>query len=114
MIIRGGLSLPRPTARNMPIPSSAARSVVDDVDPQAVAPRRPRCASSARTSGLTSLEARFDRRPGQVGALADDDPAGCGGLRPRHPRRWATTRMSSSRTGGVVSEVVAGTCDLGS
>ena len=85
-IIRGGLSLPRPTARNMPIPSLAARSGVDDVDRQAVALRRSPLASSARTSGLTSFEARLARRPGDVGALADD-PAALGGRGERRRRR---------------------------
>ena len=36
-IIRGGLSLPRPTAMNMPMPSSVGALGLDDVDPQAVA-----------------------------------------------------------------------------
>ncbi len=57
-IIRGGLSLPRPTAMNMPIPSSVARSG------SITSIHRPCCsaiarASSARTSGLRSLAARF-------------------------------------------------------
>ena len=34
-IIRGGLSMPRPTAMNMPMPSSG-RARLDDVDPQTV------------------------------------------------------------------------------
>ena len=59
-IIRGGLSLPRPTAMNMPMPSSVARSgsitSIHRSCRRAIAR-----ASSARTSGLTSLEARLDR-----------------------------------------------------
>ena len=35
-IIRGGLSLPWPTARNIPIPISRRAVRLDDVDPQAV------------------------------------------------------------------------------
>ena len=58
-IIRGGLSLPRPTAMNMPIPSSVARSG------SMTSIHRPCCsaiarASSARTAGLTSLAARLE------------------------------------------------------
>ena len=60
-IIRGGLSLPCPTARNIPIPSSRARSgsMTSMARPLASASAR---ASSASTWGLTSFAARFARR----------------------------------------------------
>ena len=57
-IIRGGLSLPRPTAMNIPIPISVACSgpMTSMKRPFASASAR---ASSARTAGLTSFEARL-------------------------------------------------------
>ena len=59
-IIRGGLSLPRPTAMNIPIPISVACSgpMTSIHRPWRSAMAR---ASSARTIGLTSFEARLDR-----------------------------------------------------
>jgi hypothetical protein len=58
-IIRGGLSLPWPTARNMPMPSSRARSgsMTSIQSPCFSASAR---ASSARTIGVTSFAERFE------------------------------------------------------
>ena len=60
-IIRGLFALPCPTARNMPMPSSAARfsSTTSIESPLAAAIS---LASSARTCGVTSFAARFDSR----------------------------------------------------
>ncbi len=100
-IMRGGLALPRPTARNMPIPSSAARtsSMTSIQRPWAAAIAR---ASSARTSGLTSLAARlarlrvrFDPSPmmtPRAAAAASVDGSAPG-----------ATRISSSSAGGDAS-----------
>ena len=76
-IIRGGLSLPRPTAMNMPIPSSVARSGSMTSIHRSLRSAIAR-ASSARTSGVTSLAARLD----SVRALfapSPDDHAALGG-----------------------------------
>ena len=77
-IIRGGLSLPFPTARNMPMPSSRARSG------SMTSIHRP-CVR--RSPGLVGEDRRVDvvrravgERPGGVRAFADD-PAAIGGLR---------------------------------
>ena len=99
-IIRGGLSLPWPTARNMPIPSSAARfSSTTSIDsPCASAMAR---ASSARTCGDTSFAERLARRR----AMFAPSPM----IRPRSAPRAAspvapaTTITSSSSTGGAAS-----------
>ena len=76
-IIRGGLSLPRPTAMNMPMPSSVGALRLDDVDPQAVL--------LGDGAGLVGEDLRADvvggavgQAAGEVRALADD-PAALGG-----------------------------------
>ena len=80
-IIRGGLSLPWPTARNMPMPSSRARSgsMTSIQRPCFSASAR---ASSARTSGLTSFAERFESVRAQF-APSPMIIASLGGLRQR-------------------------------
>ena len=103
-IIRGGLSLPRPTARNMPMPSLAAcsgdRTSIHSPFRLAIA-----AASSARTSGLTS----FDARLASVRAVFAPSPM----IRPRSAAAASvlvsppgTTTISSSSTGGADSTLV--------
>ena len=104
-IIRGGLSLPCPTARNIPIPSSRARSgsMTSIHSPLASAIAR---ASSARPIGVRSLLARF----ASVRALLAPSAM----IRPRFapavavpfapvPFEPVATMISSSRAGGAVS-----------
>ena len=77
-IIRGGLSLPRPTAMNMPMPISVALLGVDDVDPQAVL-----LGDGARLVGedrrADVVRGAVREGPCDVRALGDDDAA-LGGL----------------------------------
>ena len=100
-IIRGWLSLPCPTARNMPMPSSAARfsSTTSIQSPLASAMA---VASSARTCGVMSLAARFDSRR----AMFAPSPM----IRPRSAAFDSAAASppgaistSSSRTGGALS-----------
>ena len=101
-ISRGGLWLPCPTARNIPMPSSAARfsSMTSIVRPASSAIAR---ASSARTCGVTSLAARLASRRATLAPSPMIRPrsAPCS----RRPRAWpAPTRStSSSSAGGAAS-----------
>ena len=100
-IIRGGFALPRPTARNIPIPSSAARtsSMTSIQRPWAAAIAR---ASSARTCGLTSLAARFASRRVRFVPSPMITPRSAAAARAAASRSGAT-RISSSRAGGDAS-----------
>jgi len=101
--MRGGLSLPRPTAMNMPMPISVARSgeMMSLHNPCFSAMAR---ASSASTLGLTSFEARF------ASVLASFSPSAM--ITPRSAAARSevasppgATRISSSRAGGGFSTV---------
>ena len=95
-IIRGGLSLPRPTAMNMPMPSSVARS-------GSITSIHRSCCLGDRP-GLLGEDLRADvvrgpvgERPGQVRALGDDR---CRARRPASaPRRPRRARRGSARRG---------------
>ena len=99
-IIRGGLSLPRPTAMNIPIPSSVARS-----GPM-TSIHRP-CfsamahASSARTSGLTSFAARLARLRAVLAPSPMITPRSAARLQAAASASGAM-RISSSIAGGAV------------
>ena len=87
---RGVLSVPRPTAMNMPMPSAVGLLRPEDVDLQAVL--------LGEVRGLVGEDLRADvvgrsvrERPGVVGALADD-PAALGGLRSGPRRRHRARR----------------------
>ena len=100
-IIRGGLSLPRPTAMNMPMPISVARSG------SITSIHRPCCsamarASSASTTGLTSFEARLDRVRAMLAPSAMITPRSAARVRAAASAPGAI-RISSSRTGGAES-----------
>ncbi len=104
-IIRGGLSLPWPTARNIPMPSSRARSgsMTSIHRPCFSATAR---ASSARTAGLTSLADRFERERARFAP----SPM----TMPRSAARFADAvsppgamRISSSSSGRSGRDVVA-------
>ena len=104
-IIRGGLSLPWPTAMNMPIPSSVARSG------SMTSIHRPCCSAMAprlvgEDLGRDVVGRPIGERPGGVGALADDHAA-LGGLRERAASPPGATRISSSSVGGADSVLVA-------
>ena len=101
-IIRGGLSLPCPTARNMPMPSSAARrsSTTSIHRPWASAMAR---ASSASTCGRDVVRGAVGEAAGDVGALADD-PAALGaalGVAGDGVRPATRSRLVQGRRGGV-------------
>ena len=102
-IIRGGLSLPCPTARNMPMPSLRARSG------SITSIQRPCCfamarASSARTSGVTSFAARFASRRARLEPSPMIRPRSAArSMAGRSPSAPGATRISSSRTGGAES-----------
>ena len=103
-IICGGLSLPRPTAMNIPIPISVACS-----GPMTSIHRPCRSAiaraSSARTIGLTSLEARFDSVRAMFAPSAMISPRSAAAVSAAASAPGAT-RISSSTMGGVLSTSV--------
>ena len=100
-IIFGGLSLPRPTAMNMPIPISVAlsASITSIHSPCFSAMAR---ASSARTAGLTSFEARLERVRATFAPSAMTMPRSAAFVRAAASAPGAI-RISSSRIGGAES-----------
>ncbi len=104
-IIFGGLSLPRPTAMNMPMPISVALSA------SMTSIHRP-CfsaiarASSARTAGLTSFEARLESVRAMFAPSAMTMPRSAAVVRAAASAPGAM-RISSSRIGGDRVDLVA-------
>ena len=104
-IIRGGLSLPWPTARNMPMPSSRARSgsMTSIHRPCFSASARD---SSARTSGVTSFAERFEIARAQFEPSPMTIPRSAA-FESAAASSPGATRISSSSCGGAPSTVRA-------
>ena len=102
-IIRGGLSLPRPTAMNMPMPISVACSGPMTSIHRSCFSAMAR-ASSARTAGLTSFEARFD----SVRAISEPSAM----IRPRSAAFVERGRVGAGRDQDELVEVRQGQVDL--
>ena len=100
-IIFGGLSLPRPTAMNMPIPISVALSAsMTSIHRPLLLGDRARLVGEDRRADV--VRGAVGERPCDVRALGDDDAA-LGGLGQGRGVGARGDRISSSRIGGAES-----------